>query len=167
MTHAPSIHRADRRRTARARPVTAPAAGAPLWRPDSVLVQAQALLQDAREQPRAADRFRIAHLAALRATAALLAVRTGPTERAARRRPTSAWVLLESTAPEFAEWSAYFAAGASQRAAADAGAVGAVSDADAEELLEAVATFLALVSAAVQGDTLLGLPSPQLVAAAS
>lgn len=118
----------------------------------SALDQARALWRDAVAQPHPADRFRISHLAALRATAALLAARSEPGRRLAHR-PTSAWVLVLKIAPEFADWASYFAAGVAKRAAADAGVVGAVSDADAAEMLEAVRTYLFLVDAApVAGD---------------
>ena len=110
----------------------------------SALAQARDLWRDAVAQPLAADRFRISHLAALRATAAMLAGRSDPAGRLAHR-PTSAWVLVLKAAPEFSEWASYFAAGVPQRAAADAGVVGAVTDADADEMIEAVRTYLFLI----------------------
>ena len=119
-----------------------------LWRVRTVLTQAQALLADAHAQREVADRFRIAHLAALRAAAALLLVKTAPGTRLARR-PTSAWTLIDRFAPEFGLWAGYFAAHAGQRAAADAGAVGVVTRSDAVEMLGAVRTFVALVQVAV------------------
>lgn len=113
----------------------------PLWSCEAVLGQARDLLADATAQKLPADRFRIAHLAALRATAAILSAYTTPGSRLARR-PTSAWVLLTKTVPGLAAWADYFAAGAAQRAAADAGVTTAVSPKDADELVDAVATFL-------------------------
>ncbi len=125
-----------------------------LWSCDAVLDQARDLLVDARKQPRAADRFRLAHLAALRATAALLSAYTEPGQRVARR-PTSAWVLLTKMLPPLAPWAEYFAAGAPQRAAADAGVLTTVTEADSLELTSAVQTFLdlcgVLVSQAATG----------------
>jgi hypothetical protein len=119
----------------------------------SALAQARALWRDAVAQPLPADRFRIAHLSALRATAALLAVRSEPGRRLAHR-PTSAWVLVLKIAPEFADWAAYFEAGVAKRAAADAGVLAAVSEAEGSEMLEAVRTYLFLVDAAmVNRDT--------------
>lgn len=114
-----------------------------LWSCDAVLDQARDLLVDARKQPRAADRFRLAHLAALRATAALLSAYTEPGQRIARR-PTSAWVLLTKLLPPLTPWAEYFAAGAPQRAAADAGVLTTVTEADSLELTAAVQTFLDL-----------------------
>jgi hypothetical protein len=89
------------------------------------------------------ERFRLAHLAALRAAAALFAVRSHPATRP--RRLKSAWVLLETVAPEMSEWAAYFAASAGTRAAVEAGAVSLVSERDADDQLLAAEQFLAAV----------------------
>ena len=51
------------------------------------------------------QRYALAHVAALRATAALLAARAHPMP-VQRRRQKNAWVLLTEVAPEFAEWAA-------------------------------------------------------------
>ena len=96
--------------------------------------------------------FRKTHLAALRGAAAVLAARSEPPGARIRRRPTSAWVLLRSMAPELAEWASFFAASARKRAAAEAGSPGSVTDQDAEDLVYSVETFLAVV------ETTLGLP---------
>src|SRR5919107_6050470 len=80
-------------------------------------------------------RYAHAHVAALRATAALLAARAQPTARAPRRgRPVqrNAWVLLAEVAPEFGEWATFFAAGAAKRAAAEAGLERAVTTREAD-----------------------------------
>ena len=55
-------------------------------------------------------RYAHAHVAALRAAAALLAARAHPDPK--RRRQKNAWVLLAEVAPELAEWSTFFASGA-------------------------------------------------------
>jgi hypothetical protein len=68
------------------------------------------------------------------------------------RRQHNAWVLLERVAPELAEWAAFFAAGASKRAAAEAGYVRVVSDRDADDLVRDVEQFLRVV------EHVLGLP---------
>ena len=105
----------------------------------------------------ATRRYAGAHLAALRAAAAVLAVRAQPVAR--RSSPRSAWTLLAAAAPELAEWAAFFAAGAGKRAAAEAGLTAAVSTRDADDLLRDVEAFLALV------ETTLGLTvQPALVA---
>lgn len=113
-----------------------------------LLGQAQAVLaESAAADP--AERFRLAHLAALRTAAALFAVRGRPA--GTRRRLVSAWVLLEAVAPEYADWAAYFAAGAAARAAVEAGALSAVTTRDADDQLRAAQEFLALVEAAIAG----------------
>ena len=62
----------------------------------------------------AADRFATAHLAALRAAAAMLAARPLP---ARRTRLRSVWDIVPLVAPELAEWCQFFAATARRRAA--------------------------------------------------
>jgi hypothetical protein len=99
-------------------------------------------------EPRASRRYAVAHLAALRAAAAVLATRARPT---GRRGPRSAWDLLAQAAPELAEWAAFFAAGAGKRAAAEAG-LDAVTPREADDLLRDVETFLALA------ETTVGVP---------
>jgi hypothetical protein len=89
-------------------------------------------------------RYARAHLAALRAAAAVLAARGRPGRR--RSGVRSAWVLLAEVAPELAEWAAFFAAGAGKRAAAEAGLRGVVSDREADDLVRDVETFLGVVA---------------------
>jgi len=101
------------------------------------------VLGEASRAPTAAERFQLAHLAALRTSAALFAERAKPTS--APRKLLSAWVLVELVAPEFSEWAGYFAAGAAKRAAVEAGAVGIVSEREADDQLRAAAEFLSLV----------------------
>lgn len=62
-------------------------------------------LDDAYQAPTAADRYVAAHVAALRAGAALLATRAKPT-RSSRIR--SVWQMVPAIAPELQEWCAYF-----------------------------------------------------------
>jgi len=128
----------------------------------SLVDQARRGLRDAASLEAAADRYAAAHLAALRAAAAMLAARTQPSDpRLRRRRPTSAWVLLTAVVPELAEWAAFFAAGAGKRAAAEAGVVRAVTRREADDLVRDVGTFLAVV------ETTLGLlPRPEIRAVA-
>lgn len=92
----------------------------------------------------AAGRYSFAHVAALRAAAALIAARSAPAA-VGRRRQRNAWVLLSEAAPELAEWSAFFAAGATKRAAAEAGSTRAVSQAEADALVRSADEFLAVV----------------------
>ena len=84
----------------------------------SYLLRAAESLSEAIAADDVATRYACAHVAALRAAAALLAARARPT--AARRRPQkNAWVLLAGVAPGLREWASFFAAGASKRAAAE------------------------------------------------
>ena len=95
-------------------------------------------------------RYALAHVAALRATAALLAARAQPMP-VQKRRQKNAWVLLAEVAPELREWATFFAAGAAKRAAAEAGSRRAVTEREADDLVRDVDRFLAVV------ETSLGL----------
>ncbi|MCC9308780.1 hypothetical protein LN042_17095 [Kitasatospora sp. RB6PN24] len=118
-----------------------------------LLAQAQRTLlaADAAEDP--LERFATAHLAALRTTAAVLAVRGRPEKNPRRRKAIrSAWEVLPEVAPELSEWAVYFAAGASKRAAAEAGLRGAASVRDADDLIRNTAVFLRLVARVLRPD---------------
>jgi len=121
--------------------------GVPRGAAHGLLGQASSVLAEASAAGTAPERFCLAHLAALRTAAAVFAERGRPAT--ARRRLVSAWVLLESVAPEFGEWAAYFAATAPARAAVEAGAVSAVSQRDADDQLRAAEEFLSLVESAL------------------
>ena len=90
-------------------------------------------------------RYAHAHVAALRATAALLAARARPAPGSRRRAQRNAWVLLTEVAPEFTEWAMFFSAGAAKRAAAEAGSRRAVSEREADDLVRDADRFLGLV----------------------
>jgi hypothetical protein len=94
------------------------------------------------------QRYALAHVAALRATAALLAARAHPTS-VQRRRQKNAWVLLAEVAPELAEWASFFSAGAAKRAAAEAGSRRAVTEREADDLVRDADRFLALVESSL------------------
>lgn len=115
-----------------------------------LLTSARASLAEAVASADPLERYAAAHLAALRAAAALLADRTRPVGKRARR-PTSAWTLLVAVAPELAPWAGYFAAGADKRIAAEAGVRGTVTTRAADDLVRDAEAFLALV------ETSLGL----------
>lgn len=111
----------------------------------SYLLRAAGSLSEAIAAPDAPSRYALAHVAALRATAALLAARSRPV---ARRRPQrNAWVLLAEAAPELGEWATFFAGGAAKRAAAEAGSQRAVTAREADDLVHAVDRFLATIEA--------------------
>lgn len=99
------------------------------------------------------ERYVAAHLSALRAAAAVLAVRGRPTRRG---RPRSVWEVLPSVAPELGEWATFFDAGAARRAAVEAGRAEAVGSREADDLLRDAETFLRIV------ETAIGLPHTAL-----
>lgn len=113
----------------------------------ALLRQARTVLADAVATRESGERFRLAHLAALRVAAAVVASRARPA--ATRRRLVSVWLVLERAAPEYADWAAYFAAGAAQRAAVEAGSLSAVSERDADDQVRAAGEFLALAESAL------------------
>jgi hypothetical protein len=115
------------------------------------LSRARAALAEAREADDHLLRYSSAHVAALRVAAAVLAVRARPVRSGPRRRiQRNAWVLLAEVAPEFGEWATFFAAGAAQRAAAEAGLERAVSTREADDLVRAVETFYDLVESSLR-----------------
>ncbi|MBA2464203.1 MAG: chromosome segregation protein SMC [Nocardioidaceae bacterium] len=127
-----------------ARPFDVPAAS------HSYLVRSAASLHEAITTSEIPLRYAHAHVAALRATAALLAARATPVPtgaRSGRGRPIqrNAWVLLAKVAPEFTEWARFFSAGAAKRAAAEAGSMRAVTEREADDLVREADRFLALV----------------------
>ncbi|MDI5941898.1 SAV_6107 family HEPN domain-containing protein [Micromonospora harpali] len=133
-----------------AQPPTVPAHVLPNRTPAQLLAVARhGLAEAARTRPDGL-RYAAAHLAALRAAAAVLAARARPAP-ARRHRITSVWVLLCTVAPELDEWAAYFAAGAGKRAAAEAGIPRVVSARQADDLLRAAEQFVTVV------ETSLGL----------
>ncbi|MQA17140.1 MAG: hypothetical protein GEV09_24310 [Pseudonocardiaceae bacterium] len=114
----------------------------------ALLQQARQGLLEAEYAPRPAERYAGAHLAALRAAAAVLAARARPRRRS---RPTSAWTLLSRVAPELAEWASFFAAGSATRVAAQAGVTRLVTPRDADDLVRQAGQFLVLAERATDG----------------
>jgi hypothetical protein len=94
-----------------------------------------------------------AHLAALRAAAAVVTARADPGARRRRSAPHSVWELLPRVEPALAEWAAFFAAGAGKRAAAEAGLSRAVSASEADDLLRDAETFLSLAESVLDVST--------------
>jgi hypothetical protein len=109
---------------------------------DDLLMSARRSLTEASIAPTAGERYAAAHLAALRAAAAVLAARSRPSAR--RSRVLSVWVVLPQVAPQLGEWAAFFAAGARKRAAAEAG-LDIVSHREADDLVRDADTFLVRV----------------------
>lgn len=87
-----------------------------------------------------------AHLAALRAGAALVAARGRPTGRGA---PRTVWGMLDAVAPELHTMSAFFAQSASLRSAVDAGRFELVTPTRAERSLVVAEDFVDAVRAAL------------------
>jgi hypothetical protein len=111
----------------------------------------------AESETSAGARYVAAHLAALRAAAAVVAARAEPGASTRRRRPLSVWELLPKVEPALAEWAAFFAAGAAKRAAAEAGLPRAVSPREADDLLRDAEMFVSLAESA------LGVPAQPLL----
>jgi SAV_6107-like HEPN len=125
--------------------VPVPAHMLPNRSPAELLTLARRGLSEAAQTPADGLRYACAHLAALRAAAAVLAALARPEPRR-RTRLTSVWMLLVAVAPELAEWAAYFAAGASKRAAAEAGIARAVTAREANDLTRAAEQFVEVVA---------------------
>src|ERR1700683_5209256 len=96
----------------------------------SMLQSARRGLAEAADESAPGARYVTAHLAALRAAAAVVSARAEPKTR--RRKPHSVWELLPQVEPALTEWAAYFAAGAGKRAAAEAGLPRAASAREAD-----------------------------------
>ena len=123
-----------------------PRGGVPLT-VQTVLAKAHRLLDEAAAADSPSERFRLAHVAALRTVAALFADRGRPAS--ARHRLVPAWDLIEQVAPELAHWATYFAAAAPARAAVEAGVTSAVTERDGDEQLWAAAEFLRTAESAM------------------
>ena len=111
----------------------------------SYLMRAAESLSEAVTSTEVTTRYACAHVAALRAAAALLAARAKPAVPTRRRPQKNAWVLLAEVAPELAEWAGFFAAGAGKRAAAEAGSTRAVTEREADDLVRDADRFLAVI----------------------
>ena len=141
---------------ARAHPPPLPPSGAHVRSPASrsardLFDQAGHELAEAVTATHVYDRYCGAHIAALRAAAAVVNARSVPAPPG-RRRPRSVWDLLYRSAPELADWAAYFASGATRRAAAEAGLPNAVTAQEATDLIREAEVFLGVVAA------ILGIP---------
>lgn len=118
----------------------------PMRSPRHLLASARSDLVEAGRTHLPAERYALAHLSALRAAAAVLSAR--PVDPASPRRaarPTSVWRLLPDAAPELTQWSAFFAATAAKRQAAEAGVLTAADATEADDLMRAAQTFVAVV----------------------
>jgi SAV_6107-like HEPN len=116
--------------------------------PAELLFLARRGLVEAATASSPAQRYATAHLAALRAAAAVLAMRAQPVHSRRRTQITSAWLLLLKVAPELAEWAEFFSAGAARRSAAEAG-IARVTPREADDLVRAAAQFIDTVQVAL------------------
>ena len=124
----------------------------------ALLESARHGLVSAADESSAGGRYVAAHLAALRAAAAIVAARPAPGTGRRRKGPSSVWDLLPRVEPALAEWAAFFAAGAGKRAAAEAGLPRAVSWREADDLLRDAETFLSLAEEALGVNAQAPLP---------
>jgi len=120
-------------------PLPAPVSRAAL----GLLRQAGDGLAEAHRETDPLLRYPAAYLAALRAAAAVLAVRARPKPR--RGAPRDVWRLLAEVAPELGEWAAFFASCSDTRAAAEAGIARLVGRRDADDLLRQAEQFVGIV----------------------
>ncbi|MEU2662431.1 SAV_6107 family HEPN domain-containing protein [Micromonospora sp. DT46] len=127
---------------------TVPAHVLPHRTPAQLLAVARRGLAEAAQTRPDGLRYAAAHLAALRAAAAVLAARARPAPTR-RHRVTSVWILLSGVAPELDEWARFFALGAGKRAAAEAGIPRVVTAREADDLLRSAEQFVTVVEAAL------------------
>jgi len=110
----------------------------------TLLESARQGLATGRRQTPPASKYAAAHLAVLRAAAAVVTARSASATATHNRRPQSLWELLPTVEPALSGWAAYFAAGARQRAVAEGGLSRPVSAREAEDLLCDAENFVSL-----------------------
>ena len=108
-----------------------------------LLDRARAGLETAALTAEPGPRYVAGHLAALRAAAAVLAVRGRPRRTGGA---LSVWHVLPRVAPELSEWAAFFAAGAARRSAIDAGRADVVRTREADDLVRDAGAFVDVVA---------------------
>jgi hypothetical protein len=101
-------------------------------RAQELLARADAELLAAQYSSEPWERFGHAHLAGLRAAAAVVARRGAPSGRGA---PRTVWGMVDVVAPELGDLAAFFADGAALRSAVDAGRFDRVTEERAERTL--------------------------------
>ena len=104
-------------------------------------------LDEAADETAPGARYVTAHLAALRAAAAIVAARGQASS--GRSEPRSVWEMLPQAEPSLAEWAALFAGGAGRRSAAEAGLPRASTPSDADDLLQDARAFVTAAEAAL------------------
>ena len=101
-------------------------------------------LIEASHAPAAGQRYAEANLAALRAAAAVLAVRIVRGRDSRVTGPRNVWELVPELAPELGEWAVFFAYASRRRWALDDGAE-MVTVREADDLVRSAQEFLTLV----------------------
>ena len=127
-----------------------PAYALPHRTPRELIALARQGLAEAAELRTDGMRYATAHLAALRAAAAVLAARATPAPPGRRSRVTNVWTLLVLVAPELTEWATFFAAGASKRASAEAGIPRVVTAREADDMIRAAGQFVTVAAQVVE-----------------
>lgn len=122
-----------------------PAQSMPNRSPLELLIFARQGLAEAADEPHDGLRYAAAHLAALRAAAAVLAIRARPAEKR-RNQITNVWQLLIQVAPELREWAEFFAATARKRTMAQMGVAQVVTASEADELSQDADHFVSVVT---------------------
>lgn len=114
-----------------------------------LLVRADAELVAAQFSAEPWEQFSHAHLAAVRAAAAVVAAQGAPTGRFA---PRTVWGQLGAVAPSLSRWAAVFADAAPLRAAVEAGRFDRVTAARAEQALVEAEDFVDVVRDLLAGE---------------
>lgn len=137
-------------RRARSKPARVEPAGPPSSAVLSLLDEAEHGLAAAECEPDPAQRFTQAYLSALRAAAAVLAMRGRP--HRGNFQPASVWSLLSGMAPELREWAAYFASESAIRAKVQAGITRVVTARAADDLVRQTGQFISLAARVCRRD---------------
>lgn len=116
----------------------------PARKPADLIAMARHGLDEARVTRRDGLRYAAAHLAAVRAAAALVAARSRPVRGRSDSR-VGIWVLLLQVCPEMVDWAVFFASGSVTRAAVEAGIPSRVTAEEADQLLARADEFVTLV----------------------
>lgn len=118
-------------------------------RAQTLLKKADGLLSAAAGAENAAERFRLAYLAALRGAGAVVAAAELRSPKPGTRRPATrnAWMLMMRADDSFAAWADFFADRSATRASIEAGVVRAVEGGDADAFYDDVGRFLHEVEA--------------------
>lgn len=116
----------------------------------ALLEEAEHGLAAAECEPDPAQRFTQAYLSALRAAAAVLAMRGRP--HRGNFQPASVWSLLSGMVPELREWAAFFASESAVRAKVQAGITRVVTARTADDLVRQTGQFIGLADRVCRRD---------------